>query len=178
MLKKFLLFFGLLVFMLAGGSGCSKDIAPEISPPDQPITELVSKTYTDKELSEIRSFCGSIDLLNEGYPIECIRETDHGYRVSYLGKNAVAMVLFDLSGKHLTGQIIRSHCTKADFANLKIGNTLDDTMAIDPEGYYPFLLTGRNDYERISTHCTTDGYCFSIHYDRNNRITSIEQELV
>ena len=52
------------------------------------------------------------------------------------------------------------------------------TMAIDPNGEYLFLYTGRNDTPKVSSHYTKDGYLITIEYDVSNVIISINEELI
>ncbi len=55
---------------------------------------------------------------------------------------------------------------------------LEEVRAIDPDGEYLFLYTGRNDVPKVSSHYTKDGYLITIEYDESNAVVSVEQELV
>ena len=67
---------------------------------------------------------------------------------------------------------------KSDFDKLVKGQSLDEVRAIDPNGEYLFLYTGRNDAPKVSSHYTKDGYLITIEYDVSNVITSINEELI
>jgi len=157
-----------------GGS----DVKAEISPSDKSIIDLVSKKYEKSELLSIVEFGGSINELNAKYHIECLREKDNTYRVSYCGDESVAVLLFDNSGNRLWGNVYITQQSKSDFDELVKGQSLEEVRAIDPDGVYLFLYTGRNDTPKVSSHYTKDGYLITIEYDDTNTITSINEELI
>ena len=80
------------------------------------------------------------------------------YRVSYLGDGSIAIFLFDGSGNRLLGSTYSTQLLKSDFDGLVKGQSLDEVRAIDPNGEYLFLYTGRNDTPKVSSHYTKDGY--------------------
>ena len=157
-----------------GGNGMSV----EISPSDKSLIDLASTSYDDRQLSEIIGFNGLLNELNAQYPIECIRANNDIYRVSYLGKGCVAVVLFDSSGKKLLGNVYRTPLTRHDFDGLRTGQSLEDVRKIDPDGDYLFLFTGRNDIPKVSYHYTKDGYLFTIEYNESNIIISTVEEMI
>lgn len=149
-----------------------------LSPSDKNLTELVSKTYSDSQLLEIAQFNGSINELNTQYPIECVREINNTYRVSYYGDFSIAVITFDDAGNRILGNVYSALQLKCNFDVLAIGQSLNDVQKIDPKGEYLFLYTGRNDTPKISTHYTKDGYLITIQYDDSNVISNIKKELI
>lgn len=154
------------------------DQVVETSQSDKSLIELASRIYNESQLSEIVKFNGSISELNTQYPIECLRKNSGTYRVSYLGDTSIAVLLFDESGNKLLGNIYHVNLSKSDFSELLKGQLLEDVRAIDPNGEYLFLFTGRNDTPRVSSHYTKDGYLITVEYDASNRITDIIEELI
>lgn len=150
----------------------------KISPPDKNMIDLISGIYEDSQLLEIVKYNGSISELNVQYPIQCLREDNGTYRVSYLGDEKVAILLFDDSGNRILGNIYSAQQLKSDFSGLVKGQALEKVRAIDPNGEYLFLYTGRNDTPKVSSHYTKDGYLITIEYDASNTIIGIKQELI
>ena len=169
-----------ITVMLLVICSCTKgrsDLNIEISPPDKSLVDLASKIYEKTEL-ELMNFSGSLNELNIQYPIECLREDNGMYRVSYLGDESVVVFLFDGFGNKLSGRTYSTQLLKSDFDKLLKGQSLDRVRAIDPNGEYLFLYTGRNDTPKVSSHYTKDGYLITIEYDDSNVITSINEELI
>lgn len=61
------------------------------------------------------------------------------------------------------------------FESINIGESIDNVQKIDPLGDYIFLYTGRNDFPKISTHYTSDGYIIGIHYDEDYHVIKIDK---
>ena len=154
------------------------DLNIEISPPDKSLVDLASKKYDETEFLELMKFNGSLNELNIKYPIECLQEDNGMYRVSYLGAERAVIFLFDGSGNRLFGSTHSTRLLKSDFDKLVKGQSLDDVRAIDPNGEYLFLYTGRNDTPKVSSHYTKDGYLITIEYDISNVITSMNEKLI
>ncbi|MBQ7335989.1 MAG: hypothetical protein IJW92_05915 [Clostridia bacterium] len=171
-----ILFLSLCLFGSCATGGYN--LSSEVSSPDKKLTDLASKTYDDSTLLDIVNFDGSSDELNVLYPIECVRKLDDIYRVSYLGEDSVAVLLFDNSGNKLSGTIYDNQKSKSDFAELEKGQSLQKVRELDPNGAYIFLYTGSVDTPKISSHYTNDGYLITIEYDASNIITSICEELI
>ena len=150
----------------------------EISQPDKSLADLASKTYDETDLSELAEFNGLLNELNTKYPIECLRKDNGVYRVSYLDDERIAVLLFDSSGNKILGNTYRTQLLKSDFNGLAKGQSLDAVRAIDPNGEYLFLYTGRNDTPKESLHYTKDGYLITIQYDASCSIISINEELI
>ena len=86
--------------------------------------------------------------------------------------------MFDNSGSKVMGSIHDAIILKSDFNCLEKGQSLNDVRAVDPNGEYLFLYTGRSDTPKVSTHYTKDGWLITIEYDDSNRIINIETELI
>ena len=168
----------LMSFVMCSCVKGGSNLNVEISPPDKSLVDLASKIYDETELLEITKFNGSLNALNTKYPIECLREDNGMYRVSYLGNGSIAVLLFDGSNNRLLGSTYITQLLKSDFDGLVKGQTLDDVRVIDPNGEYLFLDTGRNDTPKVSSHYTRDGYLITIEYDVSNVIININEELI
>lgn len=170
-----------IIVMLLVMCSCTKggsDLNIEISSPDKSLVDLASKIYDETELLELTKFNGSLNELNIKYPIECMREDNGMYRVSYLGDGSIAIFLFDGLGNRVLGSTYSTQLLKSDFDGLEKGRSLDEVRAIDPNGEYLFLYTGRNDTPKVSSHYTKDGYLITIEYDVSNVIISMNEELI
>ena len=174
----FLIFITVILLAICSCTKGGSDLNIEISPSDKNLLDLTSKTYNETELSELIKFNGSLNELNIKYPIECLRENNGMYRVSYLGEGSIVIFLFDGSGNKLSGSTYSTQLLKSDFDKLVKGQSLDAVREIDPNGEYLFLYTGRNDTPKVSSHYTKDGYLITIEYDAANVITSINEELI
>ena len=150
----------------------------EISPSDKSLVTLASRIYDEQQLSELVEFNGTITELDDIYPIECLRKNGNIYRVSYLGDGSIVVLLFDASGNKVLGNIHSIQRLKSDFDELVKGQSLEQVRAIDPDGEYFFLYTGRNDTPKFSSHYTQDGYLITIKYNETNTIVSVSEELI
>ena len=159
-MERFMCCIFVVIFLLCFSSCEIKRNEISITPNDQKIIEAVSKTYNESELTAILNFAGTLNDLNDEYPAECIRENNEFFRVSYLGNGEV--VVYDEEGNKIVGNLYQLACAKADLDKIKIGDSLEKVMSIDPNGSYPFLYTGRNDLPKESIHCTTDGFSYKV----------------
>ena len=176
-LKKVSLFaIVLLVFLLYACDMRENCLKIEVSPSDKTLIDLSTQVYDEQQLREISEFNGTINMLNSEYPVECLRKKDSIYRISYLGNESVAVLLFDGSGKCVSGNTCRIKLLRSDFDSLTAGDSLKEVMGVDPDGEYLFLYSGRNDVPRISSHYTHDGYLISIEYDKSNCIVRMIKE--
>ena len=166
------------VMLMFSCVAAESELQAVVSPANQTIVALASKTYDDAQLLEISQFDGSLNELNAQYPAECVREENGLYRVSYLGSESVAALLFNGAGNRLLGRVYSAQLQKADFDAISAGQSLDDVLRLDPNGEYLFLFAGRNDLPRVSTHYTKDGYIISVEYDTSNTIISIRESLI
>ena len=167
-----------MLFLICSCTKGGNDLTIEIAPSNKTLVDLASKIYNETELSELMKFNGSLNELNIKYPIECLRKDNGMYRVSYLGDGRIAILLFDDSGNKVFANTYSSQLLKSDFDEMVKGRSLEDVMAIDPNGEYLFLYTGRNDTPKVSSHYTIDGYLITIEYDASNVIVSINEELI
>lgn len=168
----------MLLCVLCSCAKGGSDLKIEISPSDKSLIELASRIYDESKLLEIIKFNGSLSELNTQYPIECLRKDSGVYRVSYLGDGSVAVLLFDDSGNRIWGKIYNTNLLKSDLGRLVKGQLLEEVKAIDPNGEYLFLFTGKNDTPKVSTHYTKDGYKVTVEYDDSNTIINIKEELI
>ena len=141
--------------------------------------------YSDEQLTEIAGSNAAKDTLLENYPTTYIRavsiaqsdlsDAKPAVEVYYRGETKVLQLMFDaISGDRLSSLFHSTFCSKNEFEPLTTGQSLSDVQAIDPNGEYWFLYTGRNDMPWISTHYTTDGFIIRVTYDQNNVIEEID----
>jgi hypothetical protein len=136
-------------------------------------TEMPIYSYTDNLQDDILQYKGTLSELLTQYPTEYVRQLENGYRVVYYGDSTIAVVLFDVDGNNPVQKIYKMGHPRSVYDGLKIGQSLSEVHAIDPDGDYWFLVTGRNDFPKYSTHYTADQYVVSIQYDDDNLITQI-----
>ena len=165
----------------------------KLSPTDINVLDLVTKIYSDEELSEIERFEGTIKELNELYPIECVRLTDSFtsktynesfkkiYRVAYLGEfkavlfYVVADELYEKIGSSISYDMDLS---VLDFEALSTDQTYFDVKKLDPNAYYPFAIYSIR-LPHLSFHCTKEGFLITVEYDEeDDRIIGITKELI
>ena len=166
----------LLVLLLCACDRRENCLKIKVSPSDKTLIDLSTQVYDEQQLREISEFNGTINMLNSEYPVECLRKKGSIYRISYLGNESVAVLLFDGSGMCVSGNTYRIKLLRSDFDSLTAGDSLKDVMGVDPDGEYLFLYSGRNDVPRISSHYTHDGYLISIEYDKSNRLVRMIKE--
>ncbi len=77
--------------------------------------------------------------------------------------------LYDIEQEYL-----QTRPSKADFEKLSLGQSLEDVKELDPNGFYTWTETGRNDTPKISMHDTCDGYEITIKYSDENTITNVD----
>jgi len=147
------------------------------APPDKSLMELSTHFYDEQTIEELANFSGTtIGRLDDEYPIECLRELHYGdsvyYRASYLGDGKVVTIEFGDDGYKTATHIYTTWLPKTAFDGLSKGQTLENVMALDPRGSYPFLYTGTSE-PKESTHVTTDGYLVLISYEFDGLTTVI-----
>lgn len=142
--------------------------------------------YSDEQLTEIADFAGTESELLARYPTTYIRtlpikysesgvvNDQYAVRLIYRAETKALSMVFDTSGNKLFTRVYDTSLSKQAFDSLSLGHTLADVRAIDPRGEYLFLYTGRNDFPRVSSHYTTDGFIVSITYDKSNVIEKID----
>ena len=143
-----------------------------ISPEDKTIIQLAKTRYSNDDLEEIAAFEGLLEEYNERYPIQCIRDKETFYRVTYLGDDSIASILFEKTGEKIIGGVIQQNQTRAVFQNVQKGLSVGDIFSLDPRGNYVILETGRGE-PRISIHNTEDGFVVLINYDTSGMVESI-----
>lgn len=176
----------------------------KLSPDDKTIVDFATEIYSYEQLEEISKFKGTIQELNERYPMYCIRQNrftgvlspkvlhekypDHysgdtsilpNYTVSYLGEDDyIAILIFDrVTGELLYSDIYHASKTKNDFEK-KVGASMELVQRMDPDGEFPFLYTSGIQLPPISYHYTTDGYCVGIEYDDNGLVANLDYYLI
>lgn len=133
--------------------------------------------YSDSQISEIATFEGSVDELNQKYPIDHFRENGNVLEIFYSSGRKVA-VLYCESDEVVLGKLHTIDTLKSDFDDLSIGDSIDVVKEISPDGDFSFLYTGRDDMPKISYHYTRDGYEVAVSYDENMNVAEVTFDLV
>lgn len=183
-----------ILFLLTGCQQNKKDEINNMPNDNFAVSQTTSNSnsvgetqrYTDAQLSEIADYIGTKDELLSQYPTcsvctlvmindECANSsTKEVHRIIYCGETKSLMLTFDDSGNRMTESLHNLTVPKNAFETISVGSLLSEVQAIDPQGEYLFLYTGRNDVPRVSAHYTTDGFVISITYDKNNVIEKID----
>ena len=95
--------------------------------------------------------------------------------VAIMGESKLLLCHFNPDGSMLFVRDYKYSPDSTKFDVVLPGDSINSVMALDAEGYYPFLYTGRDDFPRISNHFTLDGYLITITYNRENAVLSIEK---
>lgn len=167
-----------LICLLCACTKGDNNLLVETSPENKTIIELATQVYSNSQLTTIAQFEGTINELSQAYSIDCVRSTQNGYRVSFLGEQSVAIIQFNNDGDKIIGNVHKLSLMSCDYEWQSSLKTLDDIQKIDPNGEFLFLYAGRNDIPKISSHYTKDGYIVIIEYNDNNQIVNITQELI
>ena len=180
-MKKVLLVFQIiLIITICSCENEEYEMCIELSPDNSNVLELTDVINSDEELKKMSEYGGNIKEFICKYNAKCVRKTEYGYRMVWVGSAKVLIVRFNLEGKKINSNIYKTIWLKDDYClNLDVGKSvLSEVRNFDPVGQYYFLYTGRNDTPRISYHYTADGYWLKIHYNDFNTITKMEVELI
>ena len=156
--------------------------------PNKNINRMFLKKYSQDEIEKLYDFVfhfeGTIEELNEEYPIKCVRKYEGNeyygtyYRISYLGEKSIGQAVYRIDTEEIYARRYKFSCPKRNFKKFKVGTHLDEVMETDPDGCYLFLYTGMTDAPKTSQHYTKDGYLITIDYDDDCKITKINEELI
>lgn len=161
------------------------------------IYEIVSATYAEHELDDIVANEYSVEVLNQKYPIECVRKSKDTYEtllnqnfteeyianpdeddfpwIIYLGENHYVFLLYNDVGKCIySSKNSISNTELSSFLNIKKGDTLDKIKELDANGDYTYIenFTGVV-MPPTSQHYTKDGYIVGIIYDDNYCVDNV-----
>lgn len=132
--------------------------------------------YTDAELDEMqaafqRSQYSREDTAASYDPLFL----DNGAQnvAGFFGETKLLICYFDADGALLGTQENGYSVQSAEFDAIAVGNSLQDVIALDPNGSYLFPHTGRNDLPHTSTHYTPDRQEIVITYDVNDAVQEV-----
>lgn len=138
--------------------------------------QFARRQYTDEELDEIqaafqRSQYNREDTVASYDPLFL----DNGAQnvAGFFGRTKLLLCYFDADGALLGAQENEYSVQSAEFDAIAVGNSLQDVIAVDPNGSYLFLHTGRNDLPHTSTHYTPDRQEIVITYDENDAVQEV-----
>ena len=132
--------------------------------------------YTDGELDEIQAAFQRLQYSREdtvaSYDPLFL---DNGAQnvAGFFGGTKLLLCYFDADGALLGAQENEYSVQSAEFDAIAVGDSLQDVIALDPNGSYLFLQTGRNDQPHTSTHYTSDGQEIVITYDENDAVQEV-----
>ena len=149
----------------------------------RPLAFYLLEQFPHAQLQTIADDSGAMEDYRARYTPNCVRELEDGaFRMTFPGDNEIAVVLFDASGEKTHGWVYHLSAESAKLEDLKIGDSLDLVMAADPDGSYPFLYAGRDDFPKASEHYCKDGRLITIHYSMSSSgeyvISSILKEWI
>ncbi len=160
----------LLLSLLTILSSCKKESEKMdiILQPDKNICEIDDRVFSQKEQIEVEAFDGTLEELNDLFPVRCIRlefrEGKPCLRVIYRFEQGVLMAVFDESHEHMFTYFRLWSIDRYELEEIQTGESIDSVIAKDPNGDYTFLYTGHGKPWE-STHFTRDGYYVIIEYD-------------
>lgn len=138
--------------------------------------QFARRQYTDEELDEIQAAFQRSQYSREdtvaSYDPPFL---DNGAQnvAGFFGGTKLLLCYFDADGALLGTQENEYSVQSAEFDAIAVGDSLQDVIAVDPNGSYLFLQTGRNDQPHTSTHYTPDGQEIVITYDENNHVQEV-----
>ena len=141
----------------------------------QNIHSLTATTYNNEGLEEIKNFEGTYYELSAKHPGGCTKAFGGSLRVTFLGKERIAVLVFDSQGNKLSGDVYATTCTLSDLSELAVGDSVEKVKQIHPDAYFP-LITMDKDRVR-SEHYTVDGFVVTIYYE-NDTVAEIVTELI
>lgn len=141
----------------------------------QNIHSLTATTYNNDGLEQIKNFEGTYYELGAKHPGGCTKTVGGSLRVTFLGADRVAVLLFDAQGNKLSSDVYPTTCTLSDLSELKVGDTVDRVKQVHPSAYFPIITM---DKDRVrSEHYTSDGFLMTVYYE-NDLIAEITTELI
>jgi len=134
--------------------------------------------YTNEQLAEIDEFMGTKRQFFEKYPTPYVTEYENEEsRFLYYSEDTVLAIYFDSKDERdmVYNDTFAISVPKEQLDQVKVGDSMDDVMELDPNGFYPFS----GDYptgHHHSGHYTSDKYIVWIYYSSDYIVQSIESE--
>ena len=157
--------------------------APDVSDPEANAFELIQHVYTDEELDEIDTQAQELTLkeLHARYPVECLRyvgDESICYICYYTSQDRILREYYDADGELLP--VYNHVLTLFDdetVAAISVGESVSQVMERIPDGDYTFLYASWSEFPKISQFYTYSGYCVTVRYDDDMKVSSIDKEL-
>lgn len=144
----------------------------EISDDSLKVSALISKEYSEADLTSISLLDYSIFEYNKLYPIECLRKEYNNYKLVYCGDSGYLVIYFNMDGKKVFSKYFKKSVSYDNFIGIKHGTYYKDVMAIDKYGNYDSFYASSTTSFR-SEHYTDDGYYIIIEYDDNLNVSNL-----
>ena len=161
-----------ILVILIGFCGCGnetlfyiKENEDKVFPPENVII------YSYEQLEQIVALDYSKEALQSQYPTTFEYQKGLEYQALYFSDEAVAVIRF-YEGEYRSGKIYGSKNSKDEFACLSVGTSFSEVRALDPDGDYWFLYTGRGDLKKVSYHYTNDWHVVAIAYNETTGCVS------
>lgn len=160
--------------------GCRVRIMEEAPVPDSAFVYECAEdiVYTNEQLAQIDDFMGTKRQFFEKYPTPYVTEYEsEESRFLYYSEDTVLAIYFDKKEERdmVYNDTFALSVPKAQLEQVKAGDSIDDVMALDPNGFYPFsgeFPTGNHH----SGHYTSDKYIVWIYYNAEYNVERIEIE--
>ncbi len=134
--------------------------------------------YTDNELDDIHTdFTHSKYSLSEAVVLFDAKSPENSTKneIAFFGETRLLVCYYDVDGVFL-GSLKKLYSIESvKFDSITVGSSLQDVIALDPNGSYLFLYTGRNDLPKVSMHYTLDKQEVVITYDENNVVQEVKK---
>ncbi len=155
---------------------------PAVSNPETNAFDLIKHIYTNEELEEIDAQASDLTLaeLNARYPVECLRQDSSGYYTCYFASSdRLLQLMYDADGLCI-GVLNRFSTLYSDDAvdTIRVGESVSEIQERfpDDETLFLFLSTGSGE-PRVSTFFTRGGYCVTVSYGDDAKVSSIDKVL-
>lgn len=179
MKRYFTIFLVLVIAVSCLLGGCQvKVMEPTVSDAEFVYEYEGDILYTEEQLDEIDVFEGTKRQFFEKYPTPYVTEYDNGEsRFLYYSETSVQAIYFDSKEERdmVYNDRFGISVPKEQLEQVKVGDSMDYVMELDPNGFYPFsgeYPTGNHH----SGHYTSDKHIVWIYYTSDYNVERIEIE--
>lgn len=180
-MKRYITIFLVLLIALScllGGCKVKVMDEPTVSDADFVYEYDGDILYTNEQLEEIDNFEGTKRQFFEKYPTPYVSEYENEEsRFLYYSEDTVLAVYFDKKDERdmVYFDTFSLSVPKEQMEQVKVGDSIDDVMELDPNGFYPFTDTYSTGTHH-SGHYTVDKYIVWIYYSSDYMVEQIEIE--
>ena len=155
---------------------------PAVSDPQANAFDLIRHVYTDAELDAIAALAPELSLseLHAQYPVECLRQKAGGqYICYYVSSDRLLQLMYEADGTYvdLLNCLVTLYADEA-VDTIRVGETVSEIRERFPDDGMPFLfLTTGTGEPKISDFYTRGGYCVTVKYGDDLKVSSISRIL-